>query len=74
MQKRCIYPLDLLGVFDNLKGMRVKNYTIEAPGRDAEQVKGTAKAAQRRVRELHRAGVKATLTRTTRAQARALAA
>jgi len=54
--------------------MRVKHYTIEAPGRDAEQVRGTAKAAMRRVQELHRAGVKATLKRTTRAQLRALAA
>jgi len=54
--------------------MRVKQYTIEAPGRDAEQVRGTAKAAMRRVQELHRAGVKATLKRTTRAQIRALAA
>ena len=54
--------------------MRVRIYTIEAPGRDAEQVRGTAKAAMRRVQELHRAGVKATLKRTTRAQLRALAA
>ena len=57
-----------------ISDMRVRIYTIEAPGRDAEQVRGTAKAAMRRVQELHRAGVKATLKRTTRAQLRALAA
>ena len=41
--------------------MRVKLYEIKAAGRDTEYVKGTAKVAQRRVRELHFVGFKAVL-------------
>jgi hypothetical protein len=36
--------------------MRVKLYEIKAAGRDTEYVRGTAKVAQRRVRELHLLG------------------
>jgi len=52
--------------------MRVKVYRIEAPGRLPEHIRGTARVAQRRVRELHQGGIPATLrTLTNRAEARA---
>ena len=41
--------------------MRVKLYEIKAKGMDTEYVQGTAKVAQRRVRELHFVGFKAIL-------------
>lgn len=50
--------------------MRIKTYAIEAPEMDTEIIRGTAKVAQRRLRELHRDGVPASLRCVTSAAER----
>ena len=43
--------------------MKIKLYEIEIPGQDAEHIRGTAKVAQKRLRQIHKSGLRATLRR-----------